>query len=328
MAARRITIESGARLFVLGILIGLPLAGLGAWWQRHLSATVIHAHIAELGGWQPADLTVEAGAPLRLRLTSDDVVHGFAIGQSDLPEIEVAPGKTIETTLTFDKPGKYVFYCTRWCGLGHWRMRGTIEVTGSGADPEAVSPPAYVDLGINLDAPHDSEAVPQGRPSARRGESFAPSIAPDFFQTDYYRAHSPVDIWKALKAKMSEAEAWDATAYVWEQNTTRERLAEGQRLYAANCTACHGETGRGDGVAASALASQAQTAMTEFGRHTQAPADFTDARRMLGASPALLQGKIIRGGMGTGMPYWGPIFTDAQTWAVVEYLYTFQFEYH
>lgn len=27
----------------------------------------------------------------------------------------------------------------------------------------------------------------------------------------------------------------------------------------------------------------------------------------------MLQGKILRGGMGTGMPYWGPIFTEEQT---------------
>ena len=53
----------------------------------------------------------------------------------------------------------------------------------------------------------------------------------------------------------------------------------------------------------------------------------TDTGAMLGASPALLHGKIIRGGMGTGMPYWGPIFTDEQTWAVVDYLWSFQFEY-
>ena len=32
----------------------------------------------------------------------------------------------------------------------------------------------------------------------------------------------------------------------------------------------------------------------------QTPVDFTDPQRMLGASPALLQGKILRGGMGTG----------------------------
>jgi len=40
-----------------------------------------------------------------------------------------------------------------------------------------------------------------------------------------------------------------------------------------------------------------------------------------------MQGKIIRGGMGTGMPYWGPIFTEAQTWALVDYLWSFTFDY-
>jgi len=38
-----------------------------------------------------------------------------------------------------------------------------------------------------------------------------------------------------------------------------------------------------------------------------------------------LQGKIIRGGMGTGMPSWGPIFTDDQTWQIIAYLWTYQF---
>lgn len=55
------------------------------------------------------------------------------------------------------------------------------------------------------------------------------------------------------------------------------------------------------------------------------PVDFTNARNMLGASSTILQGKIIRGGMGTGMPYWGPIFTESQIWSIVNYLWTFQF---
>jgi mono/diheme cytochrome c family protein len=59
----------------------------------------------------------------------------------------------------------------------------------------------------------------------------------------------------------------------------------------------------------------------------QYPVDFTDPRRMLGASPALLQGKILRGGMGTGMPMWGSIFTEEQIWDLIAYLYSFQFEY-
>jgi mono/diheme cytochrome c family protein len=63
-----------------------------------------------------------------------------------------------------------------------------------------------------------------------------------------------------------------------------------------------------------------------FGGHTLAPANFTNAAQLLGASPALLQGKILRGGMGTGMPAWGPIFTDDQTWALVDYVYSFVFD--
>jgi hypothetical protein len=62
------------------------------------------------------------------------------------------------------------------------------------------------------------------------------------------------------------------------------------------------------------------------GHETVAPIDFTDAKNMLGASDAILKGKIIRGGMGTGMPYWGPIFTAEQIQALVDYLWTFQFD--
>jgi mono/diheme cytochrome c family protein len=62
-----------------------------------------------------------------------------------------------------------------------------------------------------------------------------------------------------------------------------------------------------------------------MGEHTQRPINFTDPSSMLSASPAHLQGKIIRGGMGTGMPSWGAIFTEDQTWALISYLWTFQF---
>ena len=66
---------------------------------------------------------------------------------------------------------------------------------------------------------------------------------------------------------------------------------------------------------------------SEFGTGTLTPTNFTDPKTMFGASPALLQGKIIRGGMGTGMPYWGPVFSDPQLWAIIDYLWTFQMEH-
>ncbi len=327
------TVECGARIFVIGVVLGLPLAVLLARWVR--PATELHARIAEAGGWTPADLTVPVGQPLRLRLTSDDVTHGFAIGQSDLPALDVEPGKVIETTLTFDRPGKYVFYCTRWCGLGHWRMRGAIEVTGPSSEPVTESPPLYVRLGINIDEPEKHREIdnaPHEKPSAVRGASLGVIIPSDYLSTDYYRAHNPAEVWQSLRAdpiskELTDTDVWDLVAFVWQSNTSVEALAEGGRLYAANCAACHGETGAGDGVAAKALVNKERAATTEFGHSVQAPADFTGAHHMLGASPALLQGKIIRGGMGTGMPYWGPIFTEAQTWALVDYLWSFTFAY-
>src|SRR5512145_3159658 len=122
-------LERLARIVVVVLLaaaIGIPAVG---WWQRS-QGIVIHARMAETGGWTPENLTVAVGQPLHLRLTSDDVMHSFAIGQSEQPPVDVIPGEMTQVTLVFDQPGRYTFYCTRWCSVNHWRMRGTIEVTG------------------------------------------------------------------------------------------------------------------------------------------------------------------------------------------------------
>ncbi len=149
-----------------------------------------------------------------------------------------------------------------------------------------------------------------------------------FLSLDDYRRQSPAQTWHALRshpvlADLTDMQVWDLVAWVWEANTTAGALREGAALYRANCAACHGEAGRGDGVMAAALAGDT---LAGFGHSTKSPADFGEPQSMLGASPALLQGKIVRGGMGTGMPYWGPIFTEEQSWALVDYLYTFQFQ--
>ena len=120
-------------------------------------------------------------------------------------------------------------------------------------------------------------------------------------------------------------------SYIWQSNTTPEALANGRDLYAQNCAACHGENGGGDGVFADDLAKAGEASMQAMtgamDMSMQKPVDFTDSKRILGAAPALLQGKILRGGMGTGMPMWGSIFTEEQIWDLVAYLYSFQFDY-
>ncbi len=134
MAARRLTSERAARVVAVILAAGLPLAALLARWSGTPAAAggavEVHGAVPEAGGWLPGNLTVRAGQPLRLRLTSDDVLHGWAIGQTDIPAVDVMPGQVTETTVLFERPGTYTFYCTRWCGPNHWRMRGTIEVVG------------------------------------------------------------------------------------------------------------------------------------------------------------------------------------------------------
>jgi mono/diheme cytochrome c family protein len=56
------------------------------------------------------------------------------------------------------------------------------------------------------------------------------------------------------------------------------------------------------------------------------PTAFDDPRTMLGGSGEIYYAKLRRGGMGTGMPGFGPLLTPEETWMLVDYLWTFVFE--
>jgi plastocyanin/cytochrome c5 len=329
MVIRRLIGDWAAHLIVVLLIAGLFLAIVVS--SGSAQAIDIHAVMPEKGGWIPDNLTAEVDVPLNLRLTSDDVMHGFAVGQQPWPAVDVEPGQVTQLTLTFDEPGTYTFYCTRWCGPNHWRMRGTIEVT-DGANGPAVAEfdqqPLYARLGLDIDAPHDVDARLDRTPSATRGEVLDITVSPQFRTRDAYIEQTPFELWQELRAEpgagnLSSADIWDLVAFIWRSHATSESLRLGQSLYAENCSACHGENGDGNGVMA--LSKTAKNDSESFGQTLLAPIDFTDSQQMLGANSALLQGKIIRGGMGTGMPYWGTIFTDDEINALIDYLWTFQF---
>jgi mono/diheme cytochrome c family protein len=198
-------------------------------------------------------------------------------------------------------------------------MRGTIEVTGEGdgetAVDQSISPPLYVELELDIDAPHTVDVLLDNLPSATRGETLNADIPSSYLSRDVYLTQPPFEVWQALRlepetAALTDNDLWDLVAAIWQSQTTDEKLQLGQTLYNQNCAACHGNTGAGDGV---------------FGQEFDQATDFTDAEIMLGASTAVFDGKIRRGGMGTGMPYWGTIFTDYEIEAIIDYLWTFQF---
>ena len=82
-------------------------------------------------------------------------------------------------------------------------------------------------------------------------------------------------------------------------------LKDGKILYSTYCTPCHGEKGKGDGAAASAL--------------NPKPADHTSAA-MLAESDGSLFYKISEGR--TPMPQYKTTFTEKQRWELVTYIRT------
>lgn len=315
---------------VLVVLISIALlVPLGGKWLQSShedpSTLIIRARVPEKGGWSPETISVQAGKPLKVKLISEDVVHGFAIGKMGQPSVDIEPGKISEVSLLFNQPGTYTFYCTRWCGVNHWRMRGIIEVTGE-STPPAENRPLYLELGLDIDAPHPAETIPLQSVDPKKGEQYSHLLPSYALDKKIYLSTSPAKLWLRLRsepalANLSDKELWDVVAWIWEQQTSPQSLEEAKQLYTANCAACHGETGKGDGVMVRDLPPPDNK--THASGNRSRPPDFNDPNHLFGASPALLEGKIIRGGMGTGMPYWGPILTDEQIESLVAYIYQF-----
>ena len=316
-------------IVILGVAgaVSVPLAGRYLTGPANAETIDMHARMPENGGWSIDHLQVQVGQTIHLRITSDDVMHSFAVGQSDQPAVQIQPGQVVETTLKFDKPGKYTFYCTTWCGPNHWRMRGTIDVSG-GEEPTQAPKPLFLQLGIDVDAPHPAPVTPAAPAEAARGASFANRLPAYATDPSLYQTTSPAGLWQKLRAEaglkdLSDQDLWDAVAWVVQNHTTPEKQIDAEKLYAANCAACHGESGQGNGVIVRGLTTTGPNAMGGMGHSLVRPPDFTDPKDLLGASPALLEGKVIRGGMGTGMPAWGPILTNEQMDELITNLYTF-----
>lgn len=63
-------------------------------------------------------LIVPFKTPIRLLVTSQDVIHSWAIPRAGL-KVDANPGRLNQTTLTFNKPGLFYGQCSEICGAVH-----------------------------------------------------------------------------------------------------------------------------------------------------------------------------------------------------------------
>jgi len=116
------------RLTVLVVLTGAMAASTGASLAvaRQQKPQVVDIFV-ERFSFTPSEFRVNAGAPVEIRLRSDDTDHGFRIVGTDVNVTIPKRGKGIATvTFVPPQPGKYVFECSKLCGAGHAFMRGTL----------------------------------------------------------------------------------------------------------------------------------------------------------------------------------------------------------
>ncbi len=75
----------------------------------------------------PQNITVQKGDRVIIHLTSMDTLHGFYNADWNLTATAFT-NQTSTIEFTADKLGEFEFYCTFYCGIGHFDMKGYIKV--------------------------------------------------------------------------------------------------------------------------------------------------------------------------------------------------------
>lgn len=73
------------------------------------------------------ELHVPVGQPVRLLMTSEDVIHSFYVPAFRMKH-DVLPGRYTSLWFQATKPGRYHLFCAEYCGTSHSMMLGSVVV--------------------------------------------------------------------------------------------------------------------------------------------------------------------------------------------------------
>ena len=83
--------------------------------------------IAEQYAFVPGCARVPVDTPVKFRITSTDVIHGFLLPSTNVNTM-VMPGFVAEVRTRFSRPGVYNMPCHEFCGDGHHGMWARVNV--------------------------------------------------------------------------------------------------------------------------------------------------------------------------------------------------------
>ena len=97
----------------------MPVFVVAKHWMRNLQPANGRREIGELH--------VPLGQPVRLVMTSQDVIHSFYVPAFRIKQ-DVLPGRYTSLWFTATAAGEYHLFCAEYCGTDHAHMRGRIVV--------------------------------------------------------------------------------------------------------------------------------------------------------------------------------------------------------
>lgn len=109
-----------AALVLLALSAGAQEASLSA----PVRTIVIRAKKFE---FQPAEITLTKGQPVKLELTSKDVEHTLVIPALGVDAV-MKKHHITDVTITPKQDGDFQGKCGKFCGFGHSRMRFVVHV--------------------------------------------------------------------------------------------------------------------------------------------------------------------------------------------------------
>jgi cytochrome c oxidase subunit 2 len=98
----------------------IAITGYQWWWDVEY-----HNPLPSLRARTANELHLPVGRPIRLLLTSNDVIHSFWVPNLH-GKMDLIPGRRTELSLQVDRPGVYRGQCAEYCGLQHAHMAFTV----------------------------------------------------------------------------------------------------------------------------------------------------------------------------------------------------------
>jgi cytochrome c oxidase subunit II len=112
------------------------LAGYAVARTNHASNTSHNLQLitiqASRFAFEPSEITVKKGSPVKVVIQSEDVSHGLVIEDLGI-RAEVKKGQSATITFTPEAAGTFEGKCAHFCGSGHGSMTLTVHVVDAEA---------------------------------------------------------------------------------------------------------------------------------------------------------------------------------------------------